>query len=87
MTTFVLWMLVLLSIVTAVRMVIGPTLWDRLLGFSQFSAILVLVLVFHALVNQQEYLLDVAITYVLLGFIGIVFMARFIRDRGRGDAE
>ncbi len=87
MTTFVLWVLVLLSIVTAVRMVIGPTLWDRLLGFSQFSAILVLILVFYALVKQQEYLLDVAITYVLLGFIGIVFMSRFIRDRGRGDTE
>lgn len=83
MILFCLYMMALLAIITAVRMLIGPTDWDRLLGFSQFSAQLVLIILLLAMERDQTFLLDVALTYALLGFVGIVFVAHFIRNRRR----
>ena len=80
-----MWGLLLLITLSALRMILGPTSWDRLLGFSQLSALCIPFLVLMSILFRLDYLLDIAITYALLGFIGTLFMARFIRRRGKED--
>lgn len=80
------WALVLLLLPSCLRLVLGPTVWDRMLGFSQVSALTIPLLVLLAVLYRLDYLLDIAITYALLGFIGTIFMARFIRSRGKERA-
>lgn len=87
MLQIVMWVLLLLIGLSALRMVLGPTSWDRLLGFSQLSALCIPFLVLMAILYGLDYLLDIAITYALLGFIGTLFMARFIRRRGKEEAS
>ncbi len=79
----VMGILLLLITLSSLRMILGPTAWDRLLGFSQLSALCIPLLALMAVHYRLDFLLDIAITYALLGFIGTVFMARFIRHRGK----
>ena len=67
-----------------IRVVIGPTVEDRMIGLNlllpQVSAILVLV---ATRVDRPVYL-DVALVYVILSFIGILALARYLE---REDEE
>lgn len=71
-----------LGIFAIVRMVLGPTIWDRLLTFNQLSTLVVVGIVFLAILSGQGFMLDIAIVYTLFSFISSVFIARFVRDRG-----
>jgi multicomponent Na+:H+ antiporter subunit F len=42
-----------------------------------------MLIVLFAVVMQKSYLLDIAIVYVLLGFISIIFIANFIQKKGK----
>lgn len=65
------------------RIIKGPSVWDRLLGLNLFSINMIILMVLYALIRDLDYLLDIAIVYALLGFISIVFIARFIQGKGR----
>ena len=70
-----------------IRAVKGPSIWDRLLGVSLISTKVILIIVFFASYNQIAYLLDLAIVYALLGFIGTLFTACFLLRRVKGGGE
>ena len=65
-----------------VRVILGPTIWDRLLGLNTISAKIIMSIVIFSIITEQPYLLDVALVYALLGFIGTVLIARFIEKKG-----
>lgn len=71
------------AVFTAVRILIGPTVWDRLLGFNLLSSKIIMIIVMCAIIFEKNYLLDIALTYALLGFISTLFIARFIKDKGK----
>lgn len=71
-----------LSIGGVIRIVIGPTVWDRLLGMGLISSKIIVAIVVFAYTMQRTFLLDVAIIYSLLGFISSVLIARFIERKG-----
>jgi len=64
------------------KMIVGPTIFDRLLYFNILSAKIVMAMVVFALMTNQGYMLDIAITYTLLSFVSTVLIARFVRTRG-----
>ena len=72
----------LLGGLVIIRMLIGPTIWDRLLTFNQLSSKVVIGIVFYGLITAQTFYLDIAIVFTLFSFISSVFIARFIRERG-----
>lgn len=55
----------------------GPSLWDRVCGASSLTVRLALVLAAHAAFSEHGILLDVALSYAVLGFLGTVLVARF----------
>ncbi|MBN1687070.1 MAG: pH regulation protein F [Spirochaetales bacterium] len=73
--------LVASSILGLVRVVIGPTTADRLVGINLVAA-QVLALIVIAAVDQKNWAyLDVALVYDIFGFIGILAVARFFGKR------
>ncbi len=80
----VLLVLSVLGVAGIVRTLIGPTIWDRMLGFNLVSSKLIMAMVVFAGLAQKNYYLDIALIYSLLGFISVVLIARFIRKRGAG---
>lgn len=62
---------------------LGPTIWDRMLGVNLLSSVIVLSIVLYAVYADESIALDIAIAFGLLGFVGTQFIAVFVRKRGR----
>jgi multicomponent Na+:H+ antiporter subunit F len=61
----------------------APTAWDRLLAYNSAANRVTAVLAISSVVLDRAVLLDVAILYAALSFIGVVALARFM-ERGGG---
>ena len=81
---YLLWIMFVFLSLYIVRIVKGPSIWDRLLGLNLMSTKIVIIIIIFASLNETAYLLDFAIVYALLGFIGIFFTARFLLGRTKG---
>ena len=65
-----------------VRAVIGPTVWDRMLGLGLTTSKVTLAVMLAAFMHEETYLLDVAMLFSMLGFLVIVLLARFVERKG-----
>ena len=75
--------LVISSLFHLGQIIKGPSIWDRLLGFNLFSVHIVLIILFYSVRTGLYYLIDIALVYALLGFISVMFIARYIdKDKG-----
>lgn len=71
-------MLVLAAVLTFVRLVMGPTLPDRVIALDLIGVVMVCLLVVTAGRTGEEAFLDVAMVVALVSFIGTVAYARYI---------
>jgi multisubunit Na+/H+ antiporter MnhF subunit len=78
----VLILVAILSVGGVIRVLIGPTVWDRMIGFALFSSKVIVAAILIGIVINRTYMIDVAIIYGVLGFIGTIMIARFIERRG-----
>ena len=78
-----IYIITFLIMITALRIYIGPTVWDRLLGFNLVLSKILMLIVLYSVVMEKSYLLDIALTYALIGFVSTLFIARFLKDRGK----
>jgi multicomponent Na+:H+ antiporter subunit F len=73
-----------LALIRATR---GPTVFDRILAANHFGTKTVaMIAVLGFLVGEPENYIDIALMYVVLGFIGTVAVLRYI-ERDDGDEE
>ena len=79
---FVLIAMIILSLGAIYRVIMGPTVWDRLLGSSFFSAKAIVMAVVLGVVINRTYMVDVGIIYGILGFVSVIMIARFIERKG-----
>ena len=82
MLTVALAVISFLGIVVMGRILLGPTVWDRLLGLNMIASKILIAIVILARLMELSYLLDIALVYAVLGFLGTILMARFIEKRG-----
>jgi multisubunit Na+/H+ antiporter MnhF subunit len=80
--TIVILILALYSIAGLFRTLRGPTIWDRLLGFNLFSSKVIIISILLGVLIDRSYMIDVALIYGVLGFIGTIMIARFVERRG-----
>ena len=76
-----MWIMLIILLFSFIRIIQGPSMWDRLLGFSLVSSKIIVIVVLFASMNDTAYLLDLAIIYALFGFISEIFIAQFVSDR------
>ena len=74
--------MILLIVAVTLRGFIGPTIWDRLLGLNLVTTKLIIVIVLIAVMKEQSMLLDIAIVYAMLGFIGVTFLSIYTQNKG-----
>jgi len=70
--------LILLSIL---RIILGPSIWDRLIGLNLLAAKVNILIILIAYFLELDYILDIAISYTLLSFIGIIIIANYIKRK------
>lgn len=80
---YVIYILLAASMLSLIRVVIGPTSADRLIGLNVISAQILAILVLIAVKGDLHVYLDVALVYDIFGFLGLLAIARFF---GRKEA-
>ena len=70
--------MVLGLIISGIRFVKGPTAADRTMALDTLTTIMVAGLVLLAFVFERFIYLDVALVYGVLGFIGVIVIARYL---------
>lgn len=79
---YAVWFFLGATAVAMVRVVIGPTIADRLTGLNVMSAQILAVLVLIAVKEGRSAYLDVALVYDIFGFLGTLAMTRYF-GKGR----
>ena len=74
------WVMTAYLILCLVRVLRGPSVWDRLLGMNLVSAKTIVIIVIVASAGESDFLLDLSIVYALLGFISVIFIALFLLE-------
>nr|WP_090593689.1 cation:proton antiporter [Pelagibacterium luteolum] len=80
-TTISLGILTLAFLVTIYRIIVGPTLPDRILALDLLIAVAIGYIVVIALRTGFTLYLDIAIALGLVGFLSTVAFARFVLQR------
>jgi multicomponent Na+:H+ antiporter subunit F len=89
-TLIALILLGLALLISVVRIVIGPTLADRVLALDLMTVVAMGFVGAIAIRTGQMLYLDIAIALALLGFLATIALARYIMTRAippRGDAS
>lgn len=69
--------LVTLGLVLA-RALMGPTIYDRIAAINMFGTKIVLLISVLAFLSGRTDLLDIALVYALMNFIGVVAVMRLV---------
>jgi multicomponent Na+:H+ antiporter subunit F len=72
-----------------IRVFVGPSIYDRLLGVGAIGTNAVILLALLAFIyDRPDGFLDLAITYAILNFIGVVAVAKYLTvSKGHQLAE
>lgn len=78
--------LIILIMLMLIRVFKGPTVYDRLNGLGVIGTNAILILVLLGFISGRvEMYVDIAITYSILGFIGLIVIAKYLE--GEGDSK
>ena len=77
----VLPMLSLAVLAAAVRLVIGPSLADRVVAFDLMATLGIGIVAVYSIVTKQPVFLDIALLVALTSFLGTVAFAHFLGKR------
>lgn len=65
------------------RMVIGPSIWERLLALNLISAKTILLLAVYGVYKENTFMLDIAFSYGVIGFLALILVSRLVLRGGR----
>jgi multicomponent Na+:H+ antiporter subunit F len=75
-------MLIVLSlaaVMAVIRIVLGPTAPDRVVGLDTVNTLVIVSMVIFGAAFEQVIYIDVAIVYALLSFISTLFIAKYLQ--------
>jgi len=68
----------LFMIFSLVRIGLGPTVPDRVVGLDTLNTLVVAIMVVLGAAFDEVVFIDVAIIYALLSFVGTLYVARYL---------
>ena len=76
-------MLTLAVVLAFIRVLLGPSLPDRVVAFDLMASVAVGIMVLYSIAAEETVFLDVAIVLALISFLGTVAFARYLEQRGK----
>ncbi len=65
----------------------GPSLYDRIVAVNVFGTKTVLVVALIAHITGHSDLIDIALVYALINFIGVVTVLKLVKSRNLGSTQ
>ena len=72
-------------VLSLLRGLMGPTIYDRILAVNMFGTKTVLLVTVLGTAAGRADFIDVALVYALINFIGIIAVLRFFRYSGKAE--
>ena len=69
------------SLLSLIRIIIGPTAQDRLVGLNLIVPQVVAIMVLMAINFDRAVYLDVVLVYAILGFVSIVAITKYLKGK------
>ncbi len=63
------------------RIVRGPSIADRMVGLDIFGILVVGICAVLAIQTNKMFILDIGIAYVILSFVGVLSLAKYLEGR------
>ncbi len=76
-------LLIVAAFLSSGRIIIGPSVWDRLLGFSLLCSKIIVIVILYSYANAQSIYLDIALVFAVLGFVGTTSIAKFLQKTNK----
>ena len=70
-----------------VRVILGPTVYDRILAVNVFGTKTVLIIAVLGFLAGRPEFLDISLVYALINFIGTIAVLKFLRYGDLGQAS
>lgn len=80
MISFFIWAMTISAAVGFWRVIVGPTVPDRIVAADAVSIILTTVIALLGLVFENPVFLDIAIAFAVLAFADVLIMAKFFEQ-------
>jgi multicomponent Na+:H+ antiporter subunit F len=85
MEKYFIYLSVILTVIIFIplyRVLVGPTLFDRILGAGAIATkTMVLILMIGLVFNRLDMFIDITIAYAILNFIGNIAIAKYLDTR------
>jgi multicomponent Na+:H+ antiporter subunit F len=75
------------GILVLIRIVLGKTTFDRVLGVNSLGTIIVIGIALHGFYSNRPEFLDIAIVYALINFIGTVAVLKLFSTGSLGELK
>ncbi len=82
MIEYVIFMLVVAVLIILVRIARGPTLPDRVLATDTANSVIIGIIVLASLYYNNQMLVDIAIVYAVLAFLGNLALSKYLIGKG-----
>lgn len=76
--------IVLFAILTFYRVIIGPSVSDRIIAMNSIGVMFLLVLVLLSYYFKRKIFIDVALVYGVLLFIDVLIMTKYLKEPEKG---
>ncbi len=78
--------LLVTMVLTLVRALLGPSIFDRILAINSFGTKIVLLIAVYGFLTNRPDFMDIALVYSLINFIGTIAVLKFFEydDLGSG---
>lgn len=83
MLMFTVWSIVFTIIAILLRLVMRTTIWEKLMALNIFAIKMIMLVTVYAVMTDKEALLDLSITYSIIGFLSVTLISRFLYLRGK----
>ena len=75
----VLGLLAFSILMAVIRIILGPTAPDRVVGLDTINTIIIASMVLFGALTREVIYIDVAIVYALLSYISTLFIAKYLQ--------
>ena len=87
-TTVILIVLALVVFGYFVRTVLGPHFSDRIVAVNSISTIVMIFISFIAVMQGENYIVDIALIYAVLGFVTVIILCKsYLRSHHKDRAN
>jgi len=66
-----------------IRLIRGQTIWTKLLALNLFAILTTMLIATYAVYINIPLVIDIAITYSIVGFLALILLTRYIEAGGK----